>query len=581
MPGWEEEKERSVYTYISAMLSLLASTQSNNNNNSDNDLATPLLLEDEEHNPQPNDRAPATTQPPRWRTQQQQQQQQQQLTAMLSNLTASYNVVSIGYVLPILIESDVSSSKYQSSALAGALLLGMIFGPLLAGSLCAANATRGMHAAMGVQLVATIASAVVVLMVAWNSTNNNPSTITAQDIFIRSTTDNNNTTTAVLLLCTCRFLVGIGAGAVYPLAAKLSSGCTSTLTTTSNNNNDSSPSSLRRIVLTFSMQGIGFVLVPVVSLAALYGCSTKLHVVAAILLGFGSVPAALVLILHAYYYSCKNSKRNDAAAFESREDLATSETLLHGTAADETETSMNYYGQVNLDTDVAAPLISAEGAQDSSNYDTTTTTNNDNTVTWWASIRQEPRLVSKLTGTAATWFLLDMLFYGNTLFQPLVLKSAFGESSTLQQTYTKSLILATIALPGYSVAAATLGSRTQTTRFVMMQGFAMLSILYVVLGTWWDQLEPSILLAVYALTFFFCNYGPNTATFVLPSLVYTKQHAVTFNGVSAAAGKVGALLGAVLFAPAANEYGSAAVMLLCSGIAVVAFALTALFVPDV
>ena len=41
---------------------------------------------------------------------------------------------------------------------------------------------------------------------------------------------------------------------------------------------------------------------------------------------------------------------------------------------------------------------------------------------------------------------------------------------------------------------------------------------------------------------------------------------------------MGALLGATLFAPAADSFGDAAVMIICSGVSIFAFILTKLFV---
>jgi len=72
--------------------------------------------------------------------------------------------------------------------------------------------------------------------------------------------------------------------------------------------------------------------------------------------------------------------------------------------------------------------------------------------------------------------------------------------------------------------------------------------------------------------------SPNTTTFVMPSLVYSVECRSTFNGISAAAGKLGALTGATLFSPAADSLGDAFVMIICSGIAIVAFFMTKFFV---
>ena len=66
------------------------------------------------------------------------------------------------------------------------------------------------------------------------------------------------------------------------------------------------------------------------------------------------------------------------------------------------------------------------------------------------------------------WFLFDVLFYGNTLFEPLVIEAAFGSHAStdisgyklLQNTVRASLIITLLALPGYFVTVLIIGRRT-------------------------------------------------------------------------------------------------------------------------
>lgn len=115
---------------------------------------------------------------------------------------------------------------------------------------------------------------------------------------------------------------------------------------------------------------------------------------------------------------------------------------------------------------------------------------------------------------------------------------------------------------------------------VMLQGFAAMAILYFAIALSWHPLRsfPILLVFLYGLTFFFANYGPNTTTFILPSLVYSAECRSTFNGISAACGKLGALVGATAFAPLNKLFHEEAVMLMCAATALVAFAMTAFFV---
>jgi MFS transporter, PHS family, inorganic phosphate transporter len=122
---------------------------------------------------------------------------------------------------------------------------------------------------------------------------------------------------------------------------------------------------------------------------------------------------------------------------------------------------------------------------------------------------------------------------------------------------------------------------TQTPRYVMVQGFLVMGVLYMVIGINWNYLRgfPLLLVFLYGMTFFFANYGPNTTTFILPSLVYSHDCRSTLNGISAASGKLGALVGASFFEPMADELGDDRVMMICSAIAILACVLTYFLVP--
>jgi PHS family inorganic phosphate transporter-like MFS transporter len=122
--------------------------------------------------------------------------------------------------------------------------------------------------------------------------------------------------------------------------------------------------------------------------------------------------------------------------------------------------------------------------------------------------------------------------------------------------------------------------KLQTPKHVMLQGFAAMGTLYFAIGLNWSFLRhtPALLILLYGLTFFFANYGPNTTTFILPSLVFSPDCRTTLNGVSAAAGKLGALTGATLFEPMTDSFGNDIVMLICAGVAVISFLMTWIFV---
>ena len=58
--------------------------------------------------------------------------------------------------------------------------------------------------------------------------------------------------------------------------------------------------------------------------------------------------------------------------------------------------------------------------------------------------------------------------------------------------------------------------------------------------------------AVYCFLLFSLSFGPNLTTFVLPAQTFSKKTRATFNGLSAAMGKMGAFLGVYIFGPVAD-----------------------------
>lgn len=54
-------------------------------------------------------------------------------------------------------------------------------------------------------------------------------------------------------------------------------------------------------------------------------------------------------------------------------------------------------------------------------------------------------------------------------------------------------------------------------------------------------------MVMYALTFFFVNFGPNATTFVVPAEIFPARLRSTCHGISAAIGRMGAILGAFGF----------------------------------
>ncbi|KAL5784228.1 hypothetical protein ACOSQ2_006620 [Xanthoceras sorbifolium] len=60
---------------------------------------------------------------------------------------------------------------------------------------------------------------------------------------------------------------------------------------------------------------------------------------------------------------------------------------------------------------------------------------------------------------------------------------------------------------------------------------------------------------MYSLTFFFANFGPNATTFVVLAEIFPARLRSTYHGISIAASKVGAMVGAFGFSAAMHAIG--------------------------
>ncbi|CAM9669015.1 unnamed protein product, partial [Hapterophycus canaliculatus] len=163
-----------------------------------------------------------------------------------------------------------------------------------------------------------------------------------------------------------------------------------------------------------------------------------------------------------------------------------------------------------------------------------------------------------------SWFLFDVTFYGNQLYEDDVLEAVFGSAETLKDEASQDSVVALVALPGYLFAVALIGQMGP--RRVQVLGFLAMALLFGLIGLSFGLLSrhAALLMLFYSLTFFFSNFGPNSTTFMLPSLTFPDQVRGSLNGISAAAGKFGALMGSLLFKPAAEVWGVGPVLVMCA-----------------
>jgi len=166
-----------------------------------------------------------------------------------------------------------------------------------------------------------------------------------------------------------------------------------------------------------------------------------------------------------------------------------------------------------------------------------------------------------LFGCAYSWFALDIAFYGLGLNSSIILDAiGFGNATSkgVQAVYDNlknicigNLILSAAGLiPGYWVSFLFIDSWGR--KPIQLMGFIVLTILFIILGFGYDKLTATIaakkaFVFLYCLANFFQNFGPNTTTFVIPGEIFPTRYRSTAHGISAASGKLGAIVAQVGF----------------------------------
>jgi len=158
-----------------------------------------------------------------------------------------------------------------------------------------------------------------------------------------------------------------------------------------------------------------------------------------------------------------------------------------------------------------------------------------------------------LLGTAGSWFVLDVAFYGLGLNSSTVLTAIgySGGNNVYELLYNLAagncILICAGAIPGYWVTVATID--TIGRKPIQMLGFFFLTILFLVWGFDFFGLTPNSMFAIYVLSQFFFNFGPNATTFIVPGECFPTRYRSTSHGISAASGKIGSIIAQAAIAP--------------------------------
>lgn len=185
-----------------------------------------------------------------------------------------------------------------------------------------------------------------------------------------------------------------------------------------------------------------------------------------------------------------------------------------------------------------------------------------------------------LVGTGGTWFLYDVVFYSTSLFTPQIVESIFGDGEGVVAIAWESLLVTALGIPACAAAIWVMGLRGG--RWLSIWGFVFIAVAFAGLAgalTAFPERSqaPGAKLALLATLTVALNGGPNVSTYVLPASAFRRAERGFYHGLSAAAGKAGAALGAFIFPPLVIQVGLANVLWMQVGVALLGAAVSVAF----
>jgi len=438
-------------------------------------------------------------------------------TAGMGFFTDAYDLFIIGTVT-VLLTPIFHLSTNQISLLNSISLLASVAGALTFGKLMDKLGRKRMY---GVEVAILVLGAVLCAF-AWNFTS----------LFI------------------FRLIVGYGVGGDYATSAVI----------TSEYSNQKSRG--RLVGSVFAMQGLGLLAGPAIA-SIFLGSGVPNDVAWRLMLGLGAIPAASVIYLR------RKIRETPRYTLGVQGDEATTAQTVEWVTGEHPTLGANGAGRVS-------PAVAKSGRTPA--VDLAGTNGNGHGKGLRVKLTSKPFLL-RLIGTAGSWFLLDIAFYGNSVSSPLILKLLQPTGTLLDHTLISLGIFAIAAFPGYWLAVF-LMDRIGRKR-IQWQGFTVMAAAFALIWLLPDGATAvGVFLPLFAISYFFIEFGPNMTTFVYPSEIFPTSVRGTGDGISAAAGKTGGFLGALLVPHLLTSLGISGVMGIMAAVSVVGIGLTLVALPE-
>ncbi|KAJ6788253.1 hypothetical protein PWT90_02390 [Aphanocladium album] len=186
----------------------------------------------------------------------------------------------------------------------------------------------------------------------------------------------------------------------------------------------------------------------------------------------------------------------------------------------------------------------------------------------------------RLIATAGAWFCNDVFFYGNKLFQGQFISVISHDPKNLLTNWSWNLVNIVVSLAGYYLASFLIDNKMYGRKMMQQVGFFMCFLMFVIPAFKYDYYTSPAGIhafqAMYFLSSFFNQFGPNSVTFLVAGEVFPTPIRATAHGFSACMGKAGALLASVLY----NYIDTKTKFLVVPWFGLAGMLLTYVFLPD-
>jgi MFS family permease len=197
---------------------------------------------------------------------------------------------------------------------------------------------------------------------------------------------------------------------------------------------------------------------------------------------------------------------------------------------------------------------------------------------YWLALKYYwPRLI----GTCLSWFLYDFVTFPNGVFSAGIIGNIIpkSESHNLQKIAEWNLLLGIIAIPGVIVGAYLTDKIGR--KYTIMIGFSGYIVFGLAVGLAYERVKAhtALFIILYGLMMSFGNLGPGDGMGLVASESFATPIRGTCYGISAAIGKVGAVVGTKTFTPIQTNLGVKWTFIIAACCGVAGVLVTFFFVP--